>query len=54
MATRDQIISAILKVGGHPSVGVLKELAPAMADEILAIDTPVERSSKKVDTRETR
>ncbi len=54
MATRDQIIAAILKTADYPSVGDIKELAPAMADEILAIDEPVTRASKTVETRETR
>jgi hypothetical protein len=54
VATRDEIIAAILKTAGDPSVGAIKELAPAMADEILALDEPVIRSSKSVETRETR
>jgi hypothetical protein len=54
VATRDQIIAAILKTAGDPSVGAIKELAPAMADEILAIDAPMTRASKSVETRETR
>jgi hypothetical protein len=54
MATREQIIDAILKVAGHPSVGVLRDLAPVMADEIIAIDEPATRASKSVETRETR
>jgi len=54
VATHEQIVSAILKVAGHPSVGVLRDLAPLMADEILAIDEPVTRASKSVETRETR
>ena len=54
MATREQIIQAILRVAAHPSVGVLRDLAPEMADEILAIDEPTTRASKSVETRETR
>jgi hypothetical protein len=50
--TRDEIIAAILKVAGHPSSGAIRDLAPAMADEILG--KPETRASKVVETRETR
>jgi hypothetical protein len=60
--TREEIIAAILKVAGNPSSGVIRELAPAMADEILGKDTPATkpqgnrdtRASRAVETRETR
>ena len=50
--TRDEIIAAILKVAGNPTSGVIRELAPAMADEILGKSET--RASKAVETRETR
>lgn len=49
--TRDDIIAAILRVAGNPGVGAIKDLAPAMADEILGLD---KRASKSVEKRETR
>lgn len=49
--TKDDIIAAILRVAGNPNVGAIKDLAPAMADAILAINV---RSSKSVEKRETR
>jgi hypothetical protein len=52
--TKDEIVAAILKVAGNPTAGVLKELAPAMADEILSIGKSETRASKAVETRETR
>lgn len=50
--TRDEIIAAILKVAGNPTSGVIRDLAPAMADEILG--KPETRASKAVESRETR
>jgi hypothetical protein len=38
--TKEQIVSAILAVAGEPVSGIIKELAPAFADAILAIDAP--------------
>jgi hypothetical protein len=38
--TKEQIVSAILAVAGDPASGIIKELAPAFADAILAIDAP--------------
>jgi hypothetical protein len=52
--TRDEIIAAILRVAGNPASGVIRELAPAMADEILGKEEPVQRASKTVEKRETR
>jgi hypothetical protein len=40
MASREQIVSTILEVAGNPSVGVIAELAEALADAIVALDAP--------------
>lgn len=40
MATKEQIVSAILETAGNPVVGEIKDLAESLADAILAIDAP--------------
>jgi fructose/tagatose bisphosphate aldolase len=45
MASRDQIIEAIMKVARHPSVGAIKVLAPEFADAILELDNASVRKS---------
>jgi hypothetical protein len=52
--TRDEIIAAILRVAGNPSSGVIRELAPAMADEILGEEEPVQRATKPTETRASK
>jgi fructose/tagatose bisphosphate aldolase len=45
MASREQIIEAIMKVAKHPSVGAIKVLAPEFADAILELDNASVRKS---------
>ncbi len=45
MASREQIVEAIMKVAGHPSVGAIKVLAPEFADAILELDNASVRKS---------
>jgi hypothetical protein len=40
MASREEIKATILKVAGDPSVGIIAELADAIADAIVALDKP--------------
>lgn len=48
MATKEQIIDAILAVAGNPAVGEIKDLAGDFADAIVALDTPVGKEAKEV------
>jgi hypothetical protein len=53
MATKEQIVEAILKTAGNPDVGIIKEMADAFATAIIAIDAPVKET--RVDSpKETR
>jgi hypothetical protein len=52
MASAEQIRQAILKVAGNPENGVIKDLASAMADAIVALDEPEVKSYSPV--KETR
>lgn len=55
MATKEQIVEAILAVAGNPSVGEIKELAEAFADAVVAIDAPDSVVEKRVvNAKETR
>ena len=45
MASREQMIQAIMKVAGNPSVGAIKVLAPEFADAILELDNASVRKS---------
>jgi hypothetical protein len=57
MATKEQIIEAILKVAGDPTVGVIKDLADDFADAIISLDAPVAKETKEtrvVKSEETR
>lgn len=57
MATKDEIVAAILKVAGNPAVGEIKELASDFADAIIAIDNPPSKVAKEVrvvEAEETR
>ena len=53
MATKEQIVTAILETAGNPAVGVVRDLAEAFADAIIAIDTPA-KEVRVVETKETR
>jgi 3-dehydroquinate dehydratase len=53
MATKEQIIKAILDVAGNPAAGDLRDLSEAMADAIIAIDVPV-KEVRVIKTEETR
>jgi hypothetical protein len=53
MATKAQIVEAILKTAGNPDTGIVKDLAEAFADAVVAIDAPVKET--RVDApKETR
>lgn len=57
MATKEQIIDAILSVAGNPATGVIKDLAGDFADAIVSLDTPVGKDAKEtrvVKVEETR
>ena len=53
MATKEQIIAAILEVAGSPAAGEIKDLSEAFADAIVAIDTPA-KEIRVVEVKETR
>ena len=53
MATKEQIVEAILKVAGNPAAGEIKDLADAFADAIVSLDTPV-TEKRVVKAEETR
>lgn len=48
MATKDEIIAAIMAVAGNPEVGAVKELASEFADAIIALDNPLSKDAKEV------
>jgi len=53
MATKKEIVEAILKTAGNPDTGIIKDLADAFATAIVAIDAPVKET--RVDSpKETR
>ena len=57
MATKQEIIDAILSVAGNPATGVIKDLAGDFADAIVSLDTPVGKDAKEtrvVKVEETR
>jgi hypothetical protein len=57
MATKEQIIEAILKVAGDPAVGAIKDLAEDFADAIISLDAPAQKETKEarvVKAEETR
>ena len=53
MATKEQIVQAILDVAGNPAVGVVRDLAEQFADAVVAIDTPA-NEVRVVEVKETR
>lgn len=48
MATKEQIIDAILTVAGNPAAGEIKDLAEAFADAIVSLDAPSGKTAKEV------
>jgi hypothetical protein len=57
MATVEQILNTILRIGGDPSSGSLKVLAPSMARAIAELDNPPAQPAKEkrvVDSSEIR
>lgn len=57
MATKEQIVKAILDVAGNPAVGVIKDLAEDFADAIISLDAPAAKETKEarvVKAEETR
>jgi hypothetical protein len=53
MATKEQIVKAILDVAGNPDIGIVKDLADSFADAILDIDAPV-KETRVVEPKEKR
>jgi hypothetical protein len=53
MATKEQIIAAILEVAGNPSAGEIKDLSEAFADAVVAIDVPA-KEVRVLEAKETR
>ncbi len=53
MATKEQIVKAILDVAGNPVAGEIKDLSELFADAILAIDAPA-KEVRVVEVKETR
>lgn len=53
MATKEQIVKAILDVAGNPDAGEIKDLSSAMADAIIAIDAPA-KEVRVVEVKEIR
>ena len=53
MATKEQIVKAILEVAGNPAAGEVRDLAEAFADAVVAIDTPA-KEVRVVEVKETR
>lgn len=56
MATKEQIVDAILTVAGNPAVGEIKDMAGDFADAIIALDAPVKetKETRVVKAEETR
>jgi hypothetical protein len=58
MATKDEIKSAILKVAGNPSVGVIADMADDLAKAIYDLDNKNSynpaKEARVIDTKETR
>lgn len=48
MATKQQIIDAILTTAGNPTAGVIVEWAEAFADAIVSLDAPSGKTAKEV------
>ncbi len=53
MATKEQIVEAILTVAGNPAAGEIKDLADAFADAIISLDAPAVEK-RVVKAEETR
>ena len=53
MATKEQIVQAILDVAGNPDAGDIRDLSEKFADAILAIDAPA-KEVRVVDVKEIR
>jgi len=56
MATKEQIVDAILTVAGNPAAGEIKDLADAFADAIISLDAPAKevKEQRVVKAEETR
>lgn len=52
MASRDDILTAMRKAAGNPTAGPVKDILPALADAVAALEVPV-RFEKKKETRTT-
>lgn len=48
MASKEQIVAAILAVAGDPASGVVKDLVSEFADAIIALDNPTSKDAKEV------
>lgn len=53
MASKEQIVKAILGVAGNPDAGIIKDLAGDFADAIVAIDAPT-KEKRVIEPEETR
>jgi hypothetical protein len=54
MATKEQIVAAILEVAGHPESGPIPALAEQWADAIVGLDTATPEVASERPAKETR
>lgn len=54
MATKEQIVAAILEVAGHPESGPIPALAPKWADAIIGLDAVAVEVAQERPSKETR
>ena len=56
MATKEQMIDAMLTVAGNPTAGPIKEWVEAFADAIISLDAPAKevKEQRVVKAEETR
>lgn len=54
MATKEQIVAAILEVAGHPESGPIPALAEKWADAIVGLDLPAVETASERPAKETR
>jgi len=54
MATKEQIVAAILEVAGNPESGPVAEYAEKWADAIVGLDTVIPEIASERPAKETR
>lgn len=54
MATKEQIVAAILEVAGNPESGPIPALAEKWADAIVGLDLPAVETASDRPAKETR